>query len=515
MTPLEQLRLWARQASIWQRVTASSGAVALVGLLSWTLFPAGTPAGDPLAASSIAGSQQESATATTSPTDTAPVAGGPTESTSGPATGPASSTGPATGPAGPAGSANAGKAGCASPPGTDQGVSATEIQVAFILVDLSGAMVNSFTGTPPVEDQRANIEALLAGMNAEGGVACRKLVGRYYEGNPIDPTSLQRVCLKIAQDRPFYVIDNGAYFLFPQLTAGCTDKQLPIFTPGLLPQGTQRAKYPYLFGGGLMEVVHRNMVLALGHRGWFGAGNGFQKLGLLYRSCNATLPGALAGWVAQAGVPSDKVVKHDVGCPPATAPPSELQQAVLDFKTAGVTHLVMVEDEIDFANFTSLAEKQAFRPKYAVPATMIGQTYATSHADYANIADTIVIAQTRHGEERTPGMTPTAATQRCDNWLKAKGRAPTWTTPVGIAGNDCFALAMFKASAEHAPAIARNALAAGLQATGTLDLNYPGGPSDFRVPYTTYAGQNWRVVRFFPSCNCMRVVEPNFQPSFR
>jgi hypothetical protein len=507
MTPLEQLRLWARQASLWQRVTASAGAVALVGLLSWTLFPAGTPAGDPLAASIVAGPQQESVTDTTAPTDTVPVASGPVASPTGPSSGPV-------GAARPAGSTAAGKAGCASPPGTDQGVSASEIQIAFVLVNLSGAMVNSFTGTPPVEDQRANIEALLAGMNAEGGVACRKLVGRYYEGNPIDPTSLQQVCLRIAQDRPFFVIDNGAYFLYPQLTAGCADRQIPIFTPGLLPQSTQRAKYPYLFGGGLMEVVHRNMVLALGQRGWFGAGNGFQKLALLYRSCNASLPGALAGWVAQAGVPADKVVKHDVGCPTATAPPSEMQQAVLDFKTAGVTHLVMVEDEIDFANFTSLAERQGFRPKYAIPAAMIGQTYATSHPDYANIADSLVIAQTRHGEERTPGMAPTAATLKCDGWLKAKGRAPTWTTPVGIAGNDCFALAMFKAAVEHAPAVARNAVAAGLQAAGTLDLNYPGGPADFRAPYTTFAGQNWRVVKFFPSCNCWRVIEQNFRPSF-
>jgi hypothetical protein len=511
MTPLEQLRLWARQATRWQRVTAGSGAVALVGLLSWSLFPAGTPSGDPLAASTVGVPQQESVTETTSPTDTVAVAGGSAGTTGSPASGPNG----ATGSAGSAGPGSPGKAGCVSRPGTDQGVTATETQVAFILVNLSGATVNSLAGVPTAEDQEANIEAILAGMNAQGGVSCRKLVGRYYEANPVDSTSLQQVCLQIAQDRPFFVIDNGAFFLFPQLMACFADRQLPIYTPGLLPQSTQRAKYPYLFGGGLMEVVHRNTVLALGQLGWFGASNGFQKLGLLYRSCNATLPGALATWVGQAGVPSDRVVKHDMGCSPANAPPSEVQQAVLDFKGAGVTHVVMVEDEIDFANFSKLAERQGFRPKYNLTVTMIGQTYTGQAPDLANIADSNVIAHTRHGEPRTPGMAPSGATLHCDTWLKAKGRMTTWTTPGGIAGNDCYALFMLKAATEHAPGIARSALAAGLQATGTLDLPYPGGPADFRAPYTTYVGQNWRVVKFMPSCSCWHVIEQNFQPSFR
>jgi hypothetical protein len=507
MTPLEQLRWWARRAPIAQRITAGTGAVALLGLLSWTLFPAGSPAADPLAASTFG-----------APQDIAADEGEITEDTLPPATAPdgRSGSGPGVKASSSNGAAATGQGGCTSPPGVDQGVTDKEMTVAFVIVVLSGSMVNSLTNTPTPEDQRANIEAILAGMNAKGGIACRKVVPRYYEANPLDSTSLQQVCLRIDQDRPFFVIDNGAFFLYPQLTACFADRQIPIYTPGLLPQSTQRAKYPYIFGGGLMEVVHRNMVLALGERGWFGAGNGFQKLGLLYRSCNATLPGALFSWVAQAGVPSGSIVKHDVGCPAATAPPSDIQQAVLDFKTAGVTHVVMVEDDIDFANFSTLAERQGFRPKYALPSPMIGQTYATQHPDFDNISDAIVINQFRTGEERTPGMAPSnAATVECDAALKAKGRQPTWTNASGIAGNDCVALAMLKAAAEHAPALARNALAAGLQATGTLDLSFPGGQADFRAPYTTFAGQTWRPVKYVRSCTCWHVIDQAFRPSFR
>jgi hypothetical protein len=506
MTPLEQLRLWARRAPTPQRVTAATGAVALLGLLAWSLFPAGTPAGDPLAASTTGG-PEAAVVESEATTDTAPAADGPSA---------VAGTDGQTGPSTTVAASSTGNAGCTSPPGTDQGVTASEIKVAFILVNLSGSMVNSLTNTPTPEDQRANVDAIVEAMNHRGGIACRKIVARFFEANPLDSTSLQQVCLRIAQDRPFFATDNGAFFLYPQLTACFADRQIPILTPGLLPQNTQRAKYPYIFGGGLMEVVHRNMVFALAERGWFGSGNGFRKLGLLYRSCNSSLPGALASWVAQAGVPSGSIVKYDVGCPAATAPPSSMQQAVLDFKTAGVTHVLTVEDEIDFPNFTTLAERQAFRPKYAVPQTQIGQTYAAQHPDYANIADSIAITQGRSGEERTPGMAPSgAATLECDAALKAKGRQPSWTNPSGIAGNNCVALAMLKAAAEHAPSMSRNALAAGLQATGAVDLSYPHGPADFRAPNTTFASQNWRVAKFMPSCNCWHVIERNFRPSFR
>lgn len=485
-----------------QRVTAAVGTLGLVGLLSWMVAPSGSTRTDVLT------SAPEARSAPTTETTAAAEATGPAVA---PGATPANAGGTVSRVTGGARTAT----GCTAPPGTDLGVTASEMSVAVIIVVLSGAMVNSVTGTPSPDDQKANVAAIIADMNAHGGIACRKVVPRFYEGNPLDSTSLQQVCLKVAQDHPFYVVDNGAFFLYPQLTACFADHQLPIYTPGLLPQSTQRAKYPYLFAGAVMEVVDRNTVLALGQRGWFAAGNGFKKLGLLLRSCNAALPGELMSWLATVGVPASNVVKHDSGCPTATAPPSDTQQAVLDFKTSGVTHVLVAEDEIDFPNFTTLAERQGFRPKYAVPSTVIAETYTSQHPDFDNIADAIVINQTRFGEEHTPGMAPSGATLACDAALAAKHLPPTWTTPAGIAGNDCAALTMLKAAAEHAPALARNALAAGLQATGTLDLSYPMGPADFRAPYTTFAGENWRAVQFVPSCTCWRVTDHVFHPSFR
>jgi hypothetical protein len=288
-----------------------------------------------------------------------------------------------------------------------------------------------------------------------------------------------------------------------------------MVTAGLMPVTTQRAKYPYLFAGGLQEVVHRNMVLALGQRGWFSAGNGFKKLGLLFRSCNAQLPANLMAWLAQAGVSSENVVPHDSGCPPAAAPPSEMQQAALDFQTKDVTHVIEVEDEIDFANFTLFAERQGFRPKYELSATEMSQTNAAQHPDHDNIDGAISITYLRLGEETTPGMAPTAPTARCSAMLVARGRPDAYKSPVGLGPYACVWLSMLKAAAEHAPVLARNALAAGLQASRDLDFSFPLGPADFSAPYTTFTGQSWRVAQFLKSCICWHVIDQTFHPSFR
>jgi len=504
VTPLEQVRFWARRAPIWQRVSAGLGAALVVGLLGVLVVPIDAPQGtDRLGVASGAFGAGAAAPATSSTTDTtaAPTAAGPAGAAGTVATGAAAKASAA--------------AGCISPPGGDQGITANEMHVAILLIALGGAMANSLVGVPSLAEQQADYDAVIDDVNTHGGVACHKVVPHYYQGNPIDSTALQQVCLQIVQDKPFFVIDGGNYFLYPQLLTCYSQHTVPIYSVALVPLRTQRSQYPYLFASAIQEVVHHNAVLGLGQRGWFGAGNGFAKLGLLYRSCNADLPGEMMSWLAQAGVPAGKIVRHDVGCPAATAPPSDLQQAVLDFKTNGVTHVVMVEDEIDFANFTTLAERQGFRPKYSVPDSEIGQTYVQQHPDFDNITNAISITQTRMGEERTPGMAPTGQTAACDAILVAHHRPKTYVSPDGLGGNDCNALWMLKAAAEHAPALRRDALAPGLQASGTLDLAFPRGPADFRAPYTTYGGQMWRVAEFVRSCACWRVTDATFHPSFR
>src|SRR5439155_1390010 len=69
-------------------------------------------------------------------------------------------------------------------------------------------------------------------------------------------------------------------------------------------------------------------------------------------------------WLRQAGVTDAQVVTYDVGCPSAFATPSDLEQAVLKFRQAGVTHVTTVDFLGDFGSFTHIAQQQGFKPKY-------------------------------------------------------------------------------------------------------------------------------------------------------
>jgi hypothetical protein len=73
---------------------------------------------------------------------------------------------------------------------------------------------------------------------------------------------------------------------------------------------------------------------------------------------------------------------------------------------------------------------------------------------------------------------------------------------------------LFMAAASHAPALSQDQLGAGLQAARSVQLSYPGGPNDTTAPHTTMGGQYWRVTRFDGSCDCWRVVDATFHPSF-
>src|SRR5207248_9850806 len=135
-------------------------------------------------------------------------------------------------------------------------------------------------------------------------------------------------------------------------------------------------------------------------------------------------------WFQQAGVPSSQIVTYNFGCPAVFANPSDIQAAVLKFKSANVTRLTAHQIVGDFANFSNVAEQQGFRPKYGLPdESIIDISYGGQKPNYANLADAIIIAGGRSGEERTPGATPSPGTAKCDVIYQTHGLPPTYKSP--------------------------------------------------------------------------------------
>src|SRR5438132_1506404 len=83
------------------------------------------------------------------------------------------------------------------------GVTATEITIAISLINAFGAAGNSTFGIPSADEQQQDYDQVIAATNAHGGVACRKLVAKYYQVNSADQSDQQQRCLDIIESRAF------------------------------------------------------------------------------------------------------------------------------------------------------------------------------------------------------------------------------------------------------------------------------------------------------------------------
>lgn len=521
MTPFQSFRLWLRRAPVADQLTTLVVGAIAVALLGWSFVPtsvggkgaaplASAPAGS---STTSAGQQQPVGAAATATPGTA---GGPGPSA--PVGAGGTSVRPPTRPgAGPvlptAGPAVAPSGGCTPPPGSDQGVTANAVSVAVVVVSIAGSSGNATFGLPSPQEQKQSFDFILADLNKTGGVFCRKVVARYFEVNPEDANGQQQACLDIVAAKPFAVLDSGGYFQSP--SASCYPQhKLPFFTTTALVRAQVDRFYPYMFSFLNVEVIYRNMVFGLRQRGFFSPANGFVKLGYLYRDCFPELKTSFEGWLKQAGVPASQTDSFNLGCSSDEVSPAALQQAILQFKQRGVTHVSTIQGSQDLLTFTRLAQQQGFKPKYGlVDDGIIALTPGNLHPDYDNIANALVIAPTRYGEDNSR-VPRSAGTKRCDAIFAAHGRPGVYKQQAGLAGNACSLVWMFAAATSRASAVQRVALAAGLHGARSIEMSYPQGPVDWSGSRVTYGGQFWRAEQFYTSCTCWKLLESAFHPSF-
>jgi len=526
VTPFQEFRLWLRRAPGPERAAAGVAAVLALAVLVWELVPTTQPSstgGYPtsLGVTSSSGNSASSAGAT------AGGAGGGTAPPSGAGAVPPGSAGAvgstrgstgglARGPALGATAPNQQAASrCSSPSGGGKGVTSTEIKIAIILVDINVAGSSSANGVFHVastSQQKAYYNAVLDDVNSSGGVACRKLAAQFFSANPADSSNLQQTCLDIVQAGSFAVLDPGAYAQ-STLMSCYAQNQIAYFGGYLLPDSLRKRFYPYLFEFNTFDRIYHDTVFGLKSRGFFDPANGFRKLGFLYESCFPDVVAKELDWLRQVGISGSQLVTYDDGCPSTFPSPSDDQQAVLKFQQAGVTHITDLGLIGNIGNFTNIAQRQGYHPKYGLPDDeLVPGTYGSTHPDYQQLNGAIAITNNRDGENTTPGARPTAGTARCDAILAKHGLAPTYKQP-DAAGNACDHVWMFVAAVSHAPALRPDALAAGLQSAGSVEWGYPQAPTSFTGAGVTTGGQFYRTLQFTTACNCWRVIDPTFRPS--
>lgn len=537
MNLFRQFRDWIANTSASERIAAATGAALAIGVLAFLLVPPGNNTntanvatgggsnsqGAASGASGGNGSQSQAAGSASTGASSAGVpsgagtAGGSSGGSSSGGTSGGSGSSPGASTPASSGSQVVTGSGCQSPPGSDQGVTSSEIKVAIIMVNIVGPAANSTFGLESQQAQQATYQDVVNALNASGGIACRKVVPLFFTGDPVDQSGLEQLCQNVISSGPFFVIDYGAYYTFPQIATCYMEAHIPFMTSSPIPAKEQQEFYPYLYSKTLAEVLYKDTAFGLKQEGFFSSG--FKKLGIIYRDCEPEFYGEFVGWLNQAGIPSSEMVSHDIGCPTSFDTPSDQESAVLTFKEQGVTNVTVLNDNADFSNITTIAGQQNFHPRWGIPDDgAVPTSYGSQHPDYAEIPNALAIEGDRYGEEHTPNYPVSSGTAKCNAIFAKAGQPPVYQQPVGTGGSACDQLWTLQAAVDHAPALERSALAAGLVNAGSVDVSYPWGPNNFASngftgAHITYADEFWRADEFRESCSCWQVMDDTWHPA--
>jgi hypothetical protein len=517
VTPFLQFRHWVRRGPAAERaVTAVIGAIVL-GFVIWAAVPSGSIAGGDAVgpqAVGITGASGETAAGADENPGAATGGASPTSAPAAAVASVAKTASSTVGGAAPAATQAANP--CADLRSTDQGVTATTINIDVVLFQLAGAASNKFIGVPEPAEQQADFEAVINSINKAGGIQCRKLAAKYYTGNFLDASQQHATCLQIVQDKPFAVLDNVALDSTQQGRDCVAENKIPLFDTGaILGSETRGRLFPYLFTiAGQFDVAIRNSIFGAQKLGWY---KGMNKIGILADDCFPEVNAQIVQNLGEIGITDKQIVTHVFGGCPTIPPPQEVEQAVLSFQTSGVTHVLDLSQVPKSGYFSKAAAAQRYRPKYNVtggaPSVFDGSSGSSAGPDPANFDGAISITELSYGEQNTPGLAHSPATAACNKIMAGAGLQPVEKQGAFFGGEVCNVTWMFQMAADRAAPLTRLNLVVGLAKAGPWLQSFPGGSGVFDRPGLVSAGQHWRADIYDGSCPCFRIPDPTWLPS--
>lgn len=514
MSPFVLFRMWARRASLGQRITTAMAGAVIVALLAWIAVPSSGPKNRVATVgggfSPVGGGSPASASpsVTSGPGVTTGGSGTTSQSSSGTSGVASSSGGAATVGGAPGSSAAASTQGCSGP--------LTPVKVGVVIPDVGSgsASLNSTFGIPSASEEQSDYEAAFDSINKSGGVACHSLVGDFAVFNETDSTAAQTECLQFVQDKVFAVLGGW----LPSSADTCAvQNHLPTIEQELIPASQVKQFYPYyLSSAGELDLLFHNFAHALAQMGYFSAGKGFKKLGIFYRDCIAGEYQSLVAQLEQAGMAASAIDSFDVGCSSSPfAPPSTVESAILQFQRDGVTDVTPMNEYEDLQAFTRQANSQGYKPQYLVEDDGIVATSSstTFSPDATNFDGAVGITPYQYAAIAT-GLPESDATKQCDQIMTSHGLPTVYKSGDQFAGVVCDLAFMLKAGIAQDPSLRQASLAPALAAAGSVALSFPDGPNDFKASGGTFGGEFWRPLTFQAACSCWKVTNSNFSPSF-
>jgi hypothetical protein len=263
------------------------------------------------------------------------------------------------------------------------GVTATQIRVGIMYTVNGDQAAKSLGYNLSRGDENKNWQAVIAEVNARGGVAGRKLVPVYfpYDGTQSAATQEQAECAAFTQDKKvFVVLTTGS----PDFTA-CLDRAGVLHATTGSYVGHDRDFYrrfpTFLEQRPSQDRYQADLVAALVRQKYFGGwdtvngapGTGAAKLGVVVgdrSDYTRPLEQVMLPALRRAGHPVDPTLVFRVplytGAPDAAPIAAATKNAVLRFQQSGVTHVVILDANGTItAVFAQNAQSQLYFPRLA------------------------------------------------------------------------------------------------------------------------------------------------------
>jgi hypothetical protein len=405
------------------------------------------------------------------------------------------------------------------PKGTAPGITSHQVTVAATIVNISGgSLSNSTFGVPSAAAQQEDWNLVAKSINKAGGAGCRQIEMQFYDINPVDASAAQQTCLNIAAAHPYMVLDSGV--LTEIGASNCLPAHQVPLASGYLTEEQLNQYHPYYLQiGDIPEDIINNGILGMKQLGLFSPSKGFRKIGVLYHTCSTDLVTAEQKALRAAGVTGKAVTSYSLGCPASGVDtPAAMEQAVLNFKSAGVSDVMMLEIT-DGGLFTQVAEQQNYKPQYlfAENDTAVNSTQSANAPNPANYNGAVDVLGGAYGEQSTPGYKPSGGTKACNAIYAAAGQEPVYSQTTGYPGVVCDYLWFVQALLSHASSVAPSAFPHDMRAMGTVEFSYPFAPVDFASApaESTYGISFWRAAEFHESCKCWQVSSAEFHAPFK
>jgi hypothetical protein len=507
MTPFLHLRLWWRRSGSTERLGVVVGVLVAVSLVAWAITPTRDDVGSTAANLTTVGATPGAPADTTGSTTTTPLnvaVGGPSASS------PAAVAGSSSG----APSRATGDVASNCPATKGRGITDKTILVDVSPVDLGGDSANHAAGAPSASEQQRFVQSLIDDVNARGGLACRKVTAKFHSANPLSPASTHAACLDLLADAPAAVIDFGG--LSYANSYDCVPQQkVPLITPLSILPSEVKSFAPYLASPvGDLVTAARDAVYGLKEQGFFDPGKGFKKLGLLEDQCMPEVTGVFEQTLSKIGITNAQISRYSFQCPISAVPSAaDIAAAVTQHRGDGATHVVSLTGAAGFGPYTQAAERQGYRPKYAVTDYQSGYGYWEGPGQPQPNPDafdgSLGISVYSYGVQHTTNVPMDAGTRRCQTAVVKAGFPPEWVFVNGGGGVICSAMWTLFAALGHARSLTPESILPGLFDAGPVELAYPIPNTTFRPPLKLVGGDVWQAGQWHKDCTCWHVLVRN------